>query len=162
MGLDVPSTNLVVIYSSPSTAWEFCQEVELFIFKKSLFTLQLHLCINLGHCFSLVVLEGVAPLLCVSSSGGRARVPQRWWESTSSPTLACAWRRGLWKCSVQLTLMVSQIEILMDMKCARCWLPTSPQWCTKRMRRSFTVAKHVWTLVAVCARCVGLKSSFFP
>ena len=23
------------------------------------------------------------------------------------------------------------------------------------------MAKHVWTLVAVCARCVGLKSSFF-
>ena len=29
------------------------------------------------------------------------------------------------------------------------------------MRRSFTVAKLVWTLVAVCARGVGLKSSFF-
>ena len=77
MGLDVPTTNLVVINSSPSTAWEFSQEVELFIFKKNLFTLQLHLCINLDHCFSLVVLEGVAPLLCVFSSGGRARGPPR-------------------------------------------------------------------------------------
>ena len=27
MGLDVPKTNLVVINSSPSTAWEFSQEV---------------------------------------------------------------------------------------------------------------------------------------
>ena len=27
MGLDVPKTNLVVLNSSPSTAWEFSQEV---------------------------------------------------------------------------------------------------------------------------------------
>ena len=35
----------------------------------------------------------------------------------------------------------------------------SPQCCTKTMRRSFTVAKLVWTLVAASARGVGLKSS---
>ena len=32
MGLDVPTTNLVVIHSSPSTAWEFSQEVKDFVF----------------------------------------------------------------------------------------------------------------------------------
>ena len=36
MGLDVPTTNLVVINSSPSTTWEFSQEVGLCIFIKNL------------------------------------------------------------------------------------------------------------------------------
>ena len=35
-----------------------------------------------------------------------------------------------------------------------------PQCCTKTMRRSLTVAKLVWTLVAASAHGVGLKSSF--
>ena len=85
MGLDVPKTNLVVLNSSPSTAWEFSQEVS-WNWNPVPEVIILH---------SLDVLVEVGHLQYVSTSGRRARRPHLNCASMSGRITPSAWKRGL-------------------------------------------------------------------
>ena len=85
MGLDVPKTNLVVLNSSPSTAWEFSQEVS-WNWNPVPEVIILH---------SLDVLVEVGHPQYVSTSGRRARQPHLKCASLSRRITPSAWKRGL-------------------------------------------------------------------